>query len=301
MFKAVGRISAVVIIALLSFGCNKEGAPNGSAPTDVSGCIPDTQKEVNIPGSDCHKQKKGKHCKHRHHKDRKCPHDTIPVEPVPVEPEIGGLVAYYPLDGDGADASGNGHNGTVIGATATADRFGTAASAMAFGGDDYIEVAHDPALDLEQALSVTVWAKSSIPGTQYTADGILLQKGFASEEAYDLTYHMSTRSMIGRYRNHWVCDPVCRDLDGGIHDYEVALDTAWHFYAITFDGDSLRLYRDATLVGTIVTYAGSLTDYPLRIGAQSKSVARFWRGGIDEVRIYNRALSAEELAVVSRQ
>ena len=45
-----------------------------------------------------------------------------------------GLVAYYPLNGDGADASGNGHNGVVVAATPTDNRLGQAGQALLFDG-----------------------------------------------------------------------------------------------------------------------------------------------------------------------
>ena len=48
--------------------------------------------------------------------------------------EANGLVAYYPFNGNANDASGNGNNGTVYGATLTADRFGSVASAYEFNG-----------------------------------------------------------------------------------------------------------------------------------------------------------------------
>jgi len=49
-----------------------------------------------------------------------------------------GLVAYYPFNGDANDASGNGNNGTVNGATLTIDRFGNTNAAYSFDGNDYI-------------------------------------------------------------------------------------------------------------------------------------------------------------------
>src|ERR1017187_5394463 len=56
-----------------------------------------------------------------------------------------GLVAYYPFNGNANDASGNGNNGTVYGATLTTDRFGISNSAYCFNGTShYIEVPSTP-------------------------------------------------------------------------------------------------------------------------------------------------------------
>jgi len=52
-----------------------------------------------------------------------------------------GLVAYYPFDGDATDSSGNGHDGTVYGATLVVDRNGQANGAYSFDGqNDYIKI-----------------------------------------------------------------------------------------------------------------------------------------------------------------
>jgi hypothetical protein len=213
-----------------------------------------------------------------------------------------GLVAYYPFSGSARDASGMGNHGVVNGAVLTADRHGAANSAYAFVRSAYIEVAHSASLDCEQAVSVTAWAKSRMAGDAYTADGVVAQKGTAAEEAYGLSYHTGTQSIIGIYRNHWAYGGPngAYDIDGGTHSY-ATLDTSWHFYAMTFDGDTLRLYRDGRQVDRIVALAGNLTDLPLRIGAQSKSLERFWQGAIDEVRVYNRGLSAAEVARLYQQ
>jgi hypothetical protein len=80
MFKTGEIISAVVVISLLCFGCNKDGSPSGTESTGASGCISNPPEEVNTPGSDNHNGKKDKRCKHRHHKKNKHQHDTLPGE-----------------------------------------------------------------------------------------------------------------------------------------------------------------------------------------------------------------------------
>jgi hypothetical protein len=54
-----------------------------------------------------------------------------------------GLIAYYPFNGNANDESGNGHHGTVYGATLTQDRCGNADSAYSFDGNDRIDVPDD--------------------------------------------------------------------------------------------------------------------------------------------------------------
>jgi hypothetical protein len=71
--------------------------------------------------------------------------------------------------------------------------------------------------------------------------------------------------------------------------------SVWTHLATTFDGSNLRLYVNGALVGTRSASGTILTTTnPLRIGGSS-ALGRWFRGRIDEVRVYNRALSASEI------
>lgn len=70
----------------------------------------------------------------------------------------GGLVAYYPFNGDTSDASGNTNNGTVTGAILVPDRFGIPDRAYYFNGSSYIDCGNDISLDLS-TFSVSYWIK----------------------------------------------------------------------------------------------------------------------------------------------
>ncbi len=202
-----------------------------------------------------------------------------------------GLVAYFPFNGNAKDESGTGNNGIVYGATLTRDRKGNPSSAYHFDGDDYIEVPYDTTLDCENAVTLSLWSKSDLTSDVYRDDGMMAQIGRGSEYSYDILFQYETRQMLARFRNHWT---TTKNLDGGLHS-PIPFDTSWHFYAITFDGDSLLFYVDNDWVGSIVAFPGEISNTPFRIGAESKSLSGFFHGTIDEVRVYNRALSAEEI------
>ena len=86
-----------------------------------------------------------------------------------------GLVAYYPFHGNANDASGNGNNGTVDGATLIADRFGNANSAYSFNGTNgdilLPETLFGPTIP---ACTVSVWLTTD--GGPYSAQQMVLQK-----------------------------------------------------------------------------------------------------------------------------
>ena len=71
-----------------------------------------------------------------------------------------GLVGWWPFNGNANDESGNGNNGTVNGATLTADRFGNASQAYNFDGvDDFIELGSISGLNSTQGITLSIWLK----------------------------------------------------------------------------------------------------------------------------------------------
>ena len=71
-----------------------------------------------------------------------------------------GLVAYYPFNGNAYDESGNGYNGTVVGATLVKDRFDKGNSAYQFSGNDFIDIG-DKFNDLSLPFTFSCWIYKS--------------------------------------------------------------------------------------------------------------------------------------------
>jgi hypothetical protein len=88
-------------------------------------------------------------------------------------------------------------------------------------------------------------------------------------------------------------------LDGGAYgdDLEVSnfWDTNWHFIALTYDGTTAKLYADGTLVASAAK-SWNLVPYECNIGEQVNNGSEYWNGNIDDVRIYNQALSATQIS-----
>ena len=81
---------------------------------------------------------------------------------VPSYVPTSGLVGYWPFIGNANDESGNGNNGTVTGATLTADRFGNSNSAYSFDGQSYIRVPHNQNYNFGIGnYTLSVWANKS--------------------------------------------------------------------------------------------------------------------------------------------
>jgi glucose/arabinose dehydrogenase/PKD repeat protein len=197
----------------------------------------------------------------------------------------GGLVAAYGFnEGTGtaiADASGTGNNGTASGTTWSAGgRFG---AALSFNGTDgSVTVPDSSSLDLSTGMTLEAWVNPNQLGATWRT---AVFKQSTNGMVYSLYAHDGSRplgqvNILGE-----------QNASGTA---QVPLN-AWTHLATTYDGATLRLYVNGTQVaskpqtGTIPASTG-----PLRIGGNS-IWSEWFRGLIDEVRVYNRALTAGEI------
>ena len=207
------------------------------------------------------------------------------VKVTPTDPDPAGLAAHYTFD-EGAgttvnDASGNGNAGTIVGDPLWVS--GTLNGAMEFSGDDYVNCGNGDSLQIQDAITITAWIKiASFTVTWET----ILAKG-------DDSYRMSRGPSDGD-SVHFGCNGPTGDnlTANGI----VTTDT-WQHVAAVFDGAYKRIYIDgiedarAESTGQI-----NISTYDLYIGENSGATGRQLGGLVDDIRIYNRALSPEELA-----
>jgi chitodextrinase len=195
-----------------------------------------------------------------------------------------GLVAAYAFDeGAGsstADATGKGHTGTLTSTNWAAGRFGNALSFN--GSSSLVTVADANDLDLDTAMTISAWVNPSVLSNWRT----VILKEAPSGLSYALYAHDTAR-------------PAAYVNTGG---GDVSADGAqalpvntWSHIAATYDGATLRLYVNGSQVGSrAVSGAMTATASPLRFGGNAVW-GEFFSGLIDEVRIYNRALTASEI------
>jgi hypothetical protein len=196
-----------------------------------------------------------------------------------------GLVAAYgfeePSGASVTDLSGNANTGTLNGPTRTAS--GKYGKALSFDGtNDVVLVPDASSLDLSSGMTLEAWVYPTSPLSSWKA---VMQK---ETDAYFLNAntfnnHVGSGGTIG--------GSCCTVVEGP----NALLLNQWTHLAGTYDGAALRLYVNGTLVATAAkTGAIQVTGNPLRIGGDTYS-GEFFPGRIDEVRIYNRALSAGEI------
>ena len=206
-------------------------------------------------------------------------------------------VAYYPFNGNANDAVGT-LNGTVSGAILATDRFGNASTAFRFdGADDNIDLSNSNVIRPTATLTIGAWfnlenAAGAIAGRQIIS---------CTENAgYQIAYDKALNAFVLYVRRNggygFVQTPAAPYLTG------------WHYIVGTFDGRFTRLYMDGVQVGVddagatfsiqyfggVKTYIGAEASDPIATGVPI-DINYYWQGRIDEVKIYNTALTAPQI------
>lgn len=216
---------------------------------------------------------------------------ALAVPPSPTVLALPGLVAGYAFnEGTGSttqDVSGNNLTGTISGATwTTAGRFG---GALAFDGvNDWVTVADANALDLTTGMTLEAWVFPIAAGSGTWRNVLIKER--ANGEVYNL-YAKADTNVPAVYvvRSAQTGTPL--DARG-----TAALPlNSWTHLSATHDGTTLRLYVNGVQVGTRAVAGALLTSTGvLRIGGNSLW-GEYFQGRIDEIRVYNRALTAAEI------
>ena len=197
-----------------------------------------------------------------------------------------GLVAAYGFnEGSGsttADTSGNSNTGTISGAAwTTSGRYG---SALSFNGSsNRVNINDANSLDLTTGMTLEAWVYPTVLSGWRT----IILKEISGGLAYAL-YAYDNAPRPAAY------------INTGGNDLSVAGTSsiplnAWAHLATTYDGATLRLFVNGSQVGSkAISGAIRVSTSPLRIGGNA-IWGEYFSGRIDEVRIYNRALSQAEI------
>lgn len=206
-----------------------------------------------------------------------------------------GLVAYYPFKGNANDASGNGKNGTVYGAILTNDFFGTPDSAYYFNGQNgFIQLPNQLVEATVQGFSFSAW----ITADNISPNQVILEQGDDGGEVYlfiDAAGQFSFGAQILSVSNS-----VLKLYQASALPIK---NTVTHLVGVYQKGQQLLLYTNGVLANQVAIPNGNLWlnySYPLlsSIGCYdySGSPYQFFNGVIADVRIYNRALSSNDVA-----
>jgi hypothetical protein len=196
-----------------------------------------------------------------------------------------GLVAYYPFNGNATDESGIGQHGIVSGATLTNNRLGSANSAFYFDGVTNVVSAQSITIPTGNASrTLSAWVK--FPTLKAGSNQIVGWGNFVTggdQCSYMQMYQSRFRFV---FFDNYIAGPA-----------NVVVNT-WYHVVGTYDGSVARLYvNGAEVANSTINLKTTATD--IFIGSDyTNNPANALQGVIDDVRIYNRTLSVDEIQLL---
>jgi len=205
----------------------------------------------------------------------------------PADPLAVGLLAHYPFDADASDATGNGYDGTLLGDATIMDGV-----LVLDGDDDAVDIPRmggEGAVFSQGSYSMWVFAAADLTGVQF-AGGMNTNDWTDGAVHFKLSYAAANAGING--------------LDGGdLQGVTPVMPAVWSHMALTISETEAAIYLNGQLEDSRAL-AAPLTNLVLggaALGAWNNGgdLQREMPGLMDEVRIYDRALSAEEVAALA--
>ncbi|MEN9400957.1 MAG: hypothetical protein RL632_2060 [Bacteroidota bacterium] len=192
-----------------------------------------------------------------------------------------GLVGWWPFNGNANDESGNGNNGTVNGATLTADRFGVLNKAYYFNGNSNI-LSNGQLTSVTSTITVSIWVKSEDNSGEW--NGLITtqsnnQQGFLLQENQNGLYDWSVSNGAGYY---------------DIYSSSV-ITNQWKFIVCEIQPTSMKIFINGVLENSTTIASNSLySNAQLCFG--SRYPIEYFKGTLDDIGIWNRVLTSCEIA-----
>jgi hypothetical protein len=201
-----------------------------------------------------------------------------------------GLISWYSFNGDANDYSGNNNNGINNGAVDTTDRYGNAASAYSFNGtSSYITIPTSASLE-SPATAVTFSAWINLAGYSLVGQpfGPILTKSDNSANAFMYRFTVDFNG-TGYYAgtNNWTTNI------GAAYQFQL---NQWYMITAALDSDSAYFYVNDSLIATQPFATNILNNtLPLEIGRDMPGITEIFNGTLDDIGIWNRALTQQEI------
>lgn len=203
---------------------------------------------------------------------------------------LDGLVGYWPFDGDAKDYSGNGNHGITHGVSLTSDRDGNSSKAYYFGNGKYISAGNNTKLNSILDFSLAFWIKlnsyeaNSTTGIKWTA---VISKGDMSSggRQFGLQLGINTNNC-----------PFWQLVAGDRLSFSGLALGQWTHLVVTRNNQSASLYVNGSRVASGSTYSYPVKNAgDLEFGRDAPGDLEYLHGSMDEIFLYNRALSSSEI------
>ena len=219
------------------------------------------------------------------------------AQTVPSYVPTNGLVGWWPFNGNANDESGNGNNGTVNGSTLTTDRFGNANKAYDFDGiDDWIQVQNDTTLNFSGDISISSWLNAD----SYDLISMIVSKHspLCNNNLGTFVYGIWDDGGVGNFKTNFSASPIFTAGSYPNNNASVSVNNWYNF--ITTYSDNLQIlkyYLNGSLVDSInIDFNITTNPFDLYIGKQDCSNTWHFDGTLDDIGIWNRALSQQEIS-----
>ncbi len=206
------------------------------------------------------------------------------------------LQAYYPFKGNAIDESLFGNHGTVHGATLTVDRLGNSGYAYHFNGiDNYIVLDNTIGERVEKEYTIAMWVK--VDPVQQEEDWVKIFSVPSSPTGWTDPYYNIATTL---YNSGLALDAYHFSYVNGPVKTNIPTDS-WEFVVFTFNNGAANIYLNGVLADSKEDIGIDEIQFPghgFSLGARaisSGSNGEFFTGDIDELLLYNRELSVEEV------
>ena len=201
----------------------------------------------------------------------------------PCAPAPSGLISWWRAEGSANDAVGTNNGSLINGATLAAGMVG---QAFSFDGvDDFMEVTNAAFPQGNSPITIEFWMKGA-PGGPSNDRAIMIGNPVPHQGLI-----LGEQIANSHIRLIAVASTECESAS-------VVFDNTWHHIAGVYDGATLKVYVDGTLENSCAYSSLNLSGSGITIGQQAagfREVPEFFLGLLDEVSIYNRALSSSEI------
>jgi hypothetical protein len=201
-----------------------------------------------------------------------------------------GLVGYWPFCGNANDESGNGNNGNVNGAILTADRYGNTNKAYNFNGStNYIEVPNSNSLSNISEITISAWVYID-SWFQSGGDGYFPILHKSNLQGQYGKYALSLTSLGG------ISHLNSQENGFGYNNWTLGV---WKHVVMIFSNNRNKIYVDGDLISDFPTgvFPNSINNsLPLIIGMDKPGLVEYSNGKIDDLGIWNRELTSQEIA-----
>jgi hypothetical protein len=219
-----------------------------------------------------------------------------------------GLVGYWNFE-EGAgqtvyDSSGSGNNG-ILGMSSSIgsdepifngghDSSGDTGVGLGFDGvNDFVNLGNNSSLN-NSVYTVAAWIKNpGVSGYDYIYESTYSGSGVSDQISFRLCSGSDDGRLYLRHGNDTSMATLTSDyrLDDGL----------WHFVVGSFDGSAMKLYDNGSLIESVTTSIIPRPNNRNRVIGSYQGSVHFWVGSIDEVRVYNRAISDDEVRMLYNQ